>query len=262
VASREAAPDGWLRVWRPRPEARLRLLCLPPAGAAAALYQPWTGSLPPYVELAAVEPPGRGSRYGEPYPTSFRQIVDPVLDALSLLPPKPVAVYGHSMGAIAALEIARALRDGGRPPVALLVSARNAPAARGADEETWPDLDDAQLSTLLRNLGGLDAEALDDPRLMATVLPVVRADIAVLAAYRYAPAPPLECPVRAYAGTGDTGTTPAGLALWRRENPADFRLHRVPGGHFFFRGHEAHFIARLMTDLTPVAAGARGPAWR
>ncbi|GHF65610.1 thioesterase [Streptomyces mashuensis] len=253
---------GWLRVWRPRPAARARLLCLPPAGSPAALYRPWAELIPPSVELAAVEPPGHGTRYGEPFPASFAEVTEAVTSALARLPERPTAVYGHSLGTVPALDIARALDRAGRPPAALLVSSRNAPSAPGGPPAAG--LTDRQLLGLLRELSGTDERVLADPGLTQALLPVLRADIALLAAYTYTPGPPLGCPVRVYAGLDDTTTTPAGLAAWRRENPRDFRIHRLPGGHFFFRGRERSFLARLVADIAPPTAAGEGtfPPWQ
>lgn len=249
---------GWLHVWHPRPGARVRMVCLPPAGSSAAFYRPWAALLPPYVELAAVELPGHGGRYGEPFATSFDEIRDGVTAALDELPDRPTAVYGHSMGSVPALHTARALaRRGGPSPVALVVSSRDAPSVAAPERD---DLPDDQLVELLLRLGGMAEQALADRPLMDAVLPVLRADLTLLAGYRYAGGPPLDCPVRVYAGTGDTATTPIGLAAWRRENPRDFRLHRMPGGHFFFRGRERPYLARLAADLTRTALGEPGAA--
>ncbi|QNP68338.1 thioesterase [Streptomyces roseirectus] len=249
---------GWLRVWRPRPSARVRLVCLPPAGGSAAFYQPWAALLPPYVELVAVEPPGHGTRYAEPFATSFDEVRDGVTRAVERLPDRPTAVYGHSMGSVPALEIARALTRGGPPPVALVVSSRDAPSVAAPEQTDLTALEDDALLAVLGGLGGMDERALADRRLMDAVLPVLRADVALLAGYRYRGGPPLECPVRVYAGASDTATTATGLAAWRRENPRDFRLHRLPGGHFFFRGRERPYLARLAADLTRAALGEPG----
>ncbi|MGY3676824.1 thioesterase II family protein [Streptomyces sp. TE33382] len=254
----QASGDGWLRRWRPRSAGRTRLLCLPSAAGSAAMYQPWAELLPPYVELAAVELPGHGSRYGEPFADSFAAVTDAVTAALDRLPDLPTAVYGHSMGAVPALEIARALsQSAGRPPVALLVSSRDAPSVAAGATATGQS--DGELLAALRELGGMDERALADRGLMDAVLPVLRADIALLAAYRYTEGPPLDCPVRVYAGGHDPATTQAGLAAWRRENPGDFRLHRLPGGdHFFFRGRERPYLARLAAELRTLARTSAG----
>jgi surfactin synthase thioesterase subunit len=255
-----AIGGDWLRLWRPRPSARTRLLCLPSAGSSAAMYRPWAELLPPYVELAGVELPGHGSRYGEPFATTVEEVTGAVTAALDRLPDLPTVLYGHSMGSVPALETARALgRRTGRPPVALLVSSRDAPSVpTGA---ACAELTDDRLLAVLGDLGGMDGRALADRGLMDAVLPVLRADIALLTGYRYTESPPLDCPVRVYAGIDDTATTQAGLAAWRRENPQDFRMRRMPGGHFFFHGRERAYLARLAADWTlppkPLRPGAR-----
>ncbi|WP_416973979.1 thioesterase II family protein [Streptomyces sp. 4F14] len=255
MRSRETG-GGPLRVWCLRPAARIRLLCLPPAGGSAAFYRPWAALLPPYAELAAVEPPGHGTRYGEPFAASLDEVHDEVTAALGGLPERPTAVYGHSMGSVSALEIARTLTRDGRPPIALVVSSWDAPTATAVQRD---DLKGDELVDVLRRLGGMDEQALADRPLMEAVLPVLRSDLTLLAGYRYGAGRPLECPVRVYAGAADTSTTPAGLASWRRENPQDFRLHRLPGGHFFFRGRERPYLARLTAEFTQAPSDAARP---
>src|SRR5690242_10574830 len=56
---------GWTVRWQPAPGARLRLFCLPHAGGGAAVYRMWGKELGPEVEVIAIRPPGRESRYLE-----------------------------------------------------------------------------------------------------------------------------------------------------------------------------------------------------
>ena len=84
--------------------------------------------LPADVEACPVQLPGRGSRFRE---APFRKVADlvPAL-AEGLLPllDLPFALFGHSMGAVVAFELARELRRRrGREPVLLGVSGRHAP---------------------------------------------------------------------------------------------------------------------------------------
>ena len=41
----------WLLRFPPRPDARVRLVCLPGAGSAASMYHPWSALLPEEVEI-------------------------------------------------------------------------------------------------------------------------------------------------------------------------------------------------------------------
>jgi pyochelin biosynthesis protein PchC len=242
---------GWLRRWVPRPGARLRLLCFPCAAGSAVAYRTWAGRLPEHIEVLGVELPGHGDRRGEPLLRSVTDVIDGLLDECCELLRRPVAVHGHSMGALLALEFARGMRRlTGHPPAALLVASCEAPADRGQGGRWVPALANGHARDLLRDLGGIGPQVLSDERMMSELMPVLHADVELMDAYRPGPAAPLRCPVRVYAGTAESGLSPAGLTAWRRENPADFLLSRLPGGHFFLRDNEPLYLARIARDLT------------
>lgn len=239
-----------LQRWLPRRGARLRLLCLPPAGGSAALYRSWADRLPADVELYAVEPPGHGSRYGEPYVTSMAELAAQVATAATELARRPLALFGHSMGALLALEVGRLIRDAtGRPPAALLVASIDAPEPSAADPPDLAALPDDYWRPRMVELGALDPRTTGDPALMEMAMSMFRADLVVMSGYRHQRAQPLRCPVRVYAGTADRTVTGPGLARWRREGPADFQVSRLPGGHMFFRDDPTLLLARLQSDL-------------
>src|SRR5690242_9337026 len=49
--------DGLLRIPHPRNNAEARLVCFPPAGAEAFMYDGWVPFLPESIELCAVQMP-------------------------------------------------------------------------------------------------------------------------------------------------------------------------------------------------------------
>lgn len=246
-----------LQRWSPRPAAPLRLVCLPCAGGSAMFYQRWARRLPGQVELIAAELPGHGRLHREQPVTTMAGLVDRLLAELAPLK-GPLAVYGHSMGALVGLELARAIRRrDGCGPAALLVSSSDSPAA-GTDG--WREVPDEGWEDVVRRLGGADAATLADPHLMELLVSALKSDLVLLDGYAYQADRPLDCPVRVYAGTSDDSVTPAGLAAWRAENPRDFELARLPGGHFFIRESEQMFLARLSHDLSAIRITANGAA--
>src|SRR5918912_669489 len=100
----------WVQVSSPRPDARLRLICLPPAGGGASRYRDWAALLPEDIEVVPVQLPGREGRFTEDPFTSMEQLTGPLLDGLASYLTRPFALFGHSMGAFIAFELARRVR--------------------------------------------------------------------------------------------------------------------------------------------------------
>ncbi|MBW4609133.1 MAG: hypothetical protein KME22_18490 [Hassallia sp. WJT32-NPBG1] len=64
---------------KPNPQAALRLFCFPYAGGSSLIFRDWYDSLPPSVELCAIELPGRGRQMQLP---PFSKI-EPLVDAIA-----------------------------------------------------------------------------------------------------------------------------------------------------------------------------------
>ncbi|GAA2905341.1 thioesterase [Actinoplanes cyaneus] len=208
------------------PDAHRRLICFPHAGGSASFFRDWGRHLPD-TEVLAVRYPGRGERIDEPSPDDIVRLGADVAAAAAELTPLPLTLFGHSLGAVVALEAARALLEHGVTPAHLVVSgSRNAPLPPPAPD----DADDEDTALRLAALGGTDAAALDDPFFQELVLPYVRSDGAMFHAYRHRRAPVLPCPVTAIVGDADTD---ADRRPWPELTEAGFREHVVPGHHFY-----------------------------
>ncbi|MEV0407203.1 alpha/beta fold hydrolase [Actinoallomurus sp. NPDC050550] len=232
---------------RPRPGAAVRLLCFPHAGGGAAAYADWPDGLGPDIEVCAVQLPGREARIGLSPFQNVEELVAALEASVGAELDRPFALFGHSMGALAAFEFARRLREGGRPmPVHLFVSARPAPHLPPPRSGAHL-LSDDRLLERVRELGGTPPEVLADARLMRLVLPVLRADFAVNDGYLHRPGQPLDCPVSALGGRADAEISPAALAGWRTHTTGSFRMRLFEGGHFYLRD-EPEAVLRLVRD--------------
>ncbi|MFI9362722.1 thioesterase II family protein [Kitasatospora sp. NPDC053057] len=238
----------WLRRPRPRPNAALRLVCLPHAGGSPGLYRTWAALFPPEVELLLVCPPGREDRLDDPLPADLSALVGGLAAALAPLLDRPWAVFGHSMGASVGHELGLELaRRGCRPPRHLFVSAREAPQYhRGG---TTHLLDDDALCAELVRLGGTDAALLAMPELRRLVLPVVRGDYRLIETYQPRPAGLLSCPVTALIGTEDTELTVEEADGWREWTSGPFRRLAFPGGHFYLSEHPQEVVGAVRRQL-------------
>jgi medium-chain acyl-[acyl-carrier-protein] hydrolase len=237
---------------------RLQLICFPFAGGGPAAFSTWPGLLPPDVDVLCVQPPGRGERLAEPPLRRLDDLVDDLVDALLRADPTaaPTVFFGHSLGAVAAFEVARSLRRRGHPsPDRLLVSGAAAPQTPNTAQVHR--MSDEDLLEHTRALGGTPDELLRDPKLRAVVLPALRADFAMHETYRYRPEPPLDCPVTAFAGTDDAEVPPTEAALWRTQTTAGFDLHPLPGGHFFLHSARAALLGLIAEALAPLRGAYR-----
>nr|QEO74499.1 thioesterase [uncultured bacterium] len=245
----------WLVPLGSSPRARLRLFCFPYAGGGAHIFHQWPRRLPD-VEVYAVQPPGRGVRMSERPLTSLGELVAAAAPALLPFMDRPFAFYGHSMGALLGYELARRLREEGRPePSYLFVSGCRAPQSADARDVTY-DLPDAEFVEVLRRLKGTPAEVLEHEELLRLLLPLLRADFAVTQTYRYSEGPPLGCPITAVGGLQDEEVTREHLPPWREMTTGAFSLHMLPGDHFFLHTSQDMLLEIINRQLARLRDGA------
>lgn len=236
-----------------RPEAKLRLFCLPPAGAGASTYRGWDAATPAELQVVPVQLPGREERSAE---APFRR-VELLLDALeaglgSELC-RPYALFGHSLGAVLAFELARRGQERGEPPVHLFVSGRPAPGTRPPGSPPHRPAGEALAGSLqaLRNHLQQDAAGAD---LQELLLPTVEADLELSRSYRWVEAPPLDCPLTALGGLADPGAPRADLEAWRRHTRGRFKVRMLPGDHFLLGCRGEAVLEAVTRDLWPYLA--------
>src|SRR5215213_404261 len=196
---------------RPNPRAQLRLFCFHHAGGSTTLFHHWRDRLPDHVELWVVRLPGRGDRVAEAPFKRIAPVVQEVTDAIVPYLKEPFALYGHSMGAAIAFETARLVRRRhGAQPTRLLVSSCQAPQGLHFALPTY-DLPDNEFIEKLRELNTTPQPLFDEPRLLLTMLPMIRADVELLQTYEYLADAPLDCPITVFGGLQDHVVKLAGL---------------------------------------------------
>jgi pyochelin biosynthetic protein PchC len=249
-------PDRWLLRFRPVPGAQSRLVCFPHAGGTAAFYRPWLELLPPQLELAAVKYPGGLDRPAEEGMTDIAAMADEIGKAISAVPGPAVALFGHSLGAIVAYEVARRLdsASAGPPLRRLIVSGRPGPGH--LDRRSRHLADDGALCAELRELGGTPAAALEHPELRELVLYALRIDYRMAESYRPRPGPPLACPVTAMSADDDPEAPPPLVRDWARTTTGAFTVRTFRGGgHFYLIRRRTAVVAEVLRPTLPDGAG-------
>jgi medium-chain acyl-[acyl-carrier-protein] hydrolase len=221
----------------------------------------WGRETPCSIEVCAVQLPGREGRLKERPYTEVTELIDATFEGLQpYLDDVPFALFGHSMGALLAFELARRIRRAGGPaPVRLFVSGHRAPELPRRHPAIAHLRDPEFITEICRRYGGVPDEVLRQPELLALFLPCLRADMTLIEHYQYVDAAPLECPLSAYGGREDLEATEAQLSRWRAQTRSSFTLRQFGGTHFYIRDARKELIAAVCRDLVDLGAPALGP---
>jgi pyochelin biosynthesis protein PchC len=235
------------RVYRPRPSARLRLVCFPHAGGSASFYHRWVQHLPDWIELVIARYPGREDRLGEEQYDSLELLADELATALGPAVDRPTALFGHSMGAAVAYEVTRRLENRGTRLARLIVSAHPAPHRQRRNEVHLRD--DAGLIADVVGLNAASAARFEDEDLRQLVLPTIRADYRLIETYRPDAPGMVRTPIGAVINRDDGEVTWDEAQGWQDCTTAEFELKQLPGGHFYLVDREPDFVRWLVTAL-------------
>ena len=242
----------WIHNYDDGPSVRCRLFCLPHAGGNASVYRPWQGPLGRAgIQVCPVELPGRLARSREPSFTALEPLVETLGEILAPALSRPFALFGYSMGAVVAFELARQLRRNWLPaPELLVVGARQAPQLPPRATRSSELSDDELLARVGLLYGALPGPVLEDLTFRRLIAAILRNDLGLLDRYRYLPEAPLETPIVALGGREDATVGVDQLAAWGTQTKS-FRMVLFDGGHFFINGFGTEIIEELCRSIGP-----------
>ncbi|UVL86287.1 alpha/beta fold hydrolase [Pseudomonas sp. B21-028] len=236
--------DLWLRALRQGTQARVRLVCLPHAGGSASFFRPWLAHLPGDIDLLAVQYPGREERFKEPHITCLSALADAVAQALMALPARPSLLFGHSMGAAIAYEVALRLETAGRRAAHVFVSAHPPPHRQPAS-----DLHRQDDATLIADILRQDADAAGlwaDPQLRTLFLPTLRSDYQAIETWRPKRLQPLASPIDVLLAEGDEEVSLGQAQAWADLTCHTPNIRLFDGDHFYLKQQPRHVISHLL----------------
>ncbi|GHJ48835.1 thioesterase [Catellatospora sp. TT07R-123] len=241
---------GWWVALRPAATAypRQRLLVLPHSGAGPNSYRPLLTGLPDDVEVRGLNLPGRERRLGE---RPGCTVADVVASLGELADDVPSAVFGHSLGALLGVWVAREL---GSRCTALIVSGQ-VPGVRPRFRHRAPT--EAEMIGLLE-LGDVPLPAaLYRPRWRRVLLGTLSADLRLGAEATEFTGVRLDVPLTVLMGAEDRMVDHALVPWWAEHTSAECDVHVLPGGHFAVLAPENRdAVAELLGIRTGVPAPA------
>jgi medium-chain acyl-[acyl-carrier-protein] hydrolase len=252
-----SAPASWLLPLSKGINPALRMFCFPYAGGGAQMFSGWPAQLPKDIEIFGVQPPGRGSRIGEPFIRKMSVMAEEVVQAILPLLNRPFIFFGHSLGALLSFEVTHRLQAvRARMPVHLFISGVGAPHLPPIAAPIY-QLPDDEFMQKLREYNGTPPEVFDNVELLQFLLPILRADFEVADTYRCKSRVPIGSPITVLAGSDDRETPPDYVQAWRQHTSAVFRSEMFPGGHFFFQTCSDSFFRSLCSYVDQVTTNCR-----
>ncbi len=243
--------SAWLHRPDPQPAPRHRLFCLPFAGGGIGIYRTWPGAAPEGLEVVMVQLPGRERRIREEAYRNMDALVSDLWPAVEPLTDVPFSIFGHSMGAAIAHELARKAAAASASPELLFLSSRRAPSVPPPHPPMYM-LPDAVFTERLQELYGPFPDALKrHPGLLKTFLPTMKADLELLDTFEPSNARDLDCSLVTIAAQADHAVLPETVLPWSQVTMADTEHIVVPGGHFHVRDHHTA-RDKVMDILTEV----------
>ncbi|WP_410602544.1 thioesterase II family protein [Amycolatopsis sp. lyj-90] len=237
--------SAWIKQFHPKGDAEDLVVCFPHAAGSAGYYFPLSAAMPPSIDMLTIQYPGRQDRRDEPLIDSVDELADQIAEVVMGWSHKPMTLFGHSMGASVAFEVALRLETKGITLTSLVVSGRRAPSTRRVERSHLGS--DTMLIADLRKLGGMPEQLLDDEEFVRMLLPVLRNDLRAAETYEPQSGGGLRSPILALAGDSDPKVSVHEVKAWETHTRGSFEFRMMPGGHFP-SGDEHVAIAGLISE--------------
>jgi medium-chain acyl-[acyl-carrier-protein] hydrolase len=244
--------SNWFSIPYPKPNAKLRLICLPYAGGNAAIYHQWSNKIINDIELISLQPPGRSYRLQETPFNDMEKLIDDLMQVLPSILDKPYVIFGHSLGSRIGFELIHRCQSLGlRLPDHFIASGSRGPQVPCLEEQSY-HLPDDQFILKLKEMDGTPEELLNSKELMALLLPMIKADFQIAETYRFSGNLLLDIPISVFGGTDDDKVNYQNLEAWQQYFSQPTNITLFSGGHFFINSHQTEVVDLVNTVLARV----------
>ena len=210
----------------------MQLFCLPPAGSGANTYLPWKQTPTDGLSIEAISLPGRESRISESIPETLEDLASLLCHEIIPAIRGPYCLFGYSMGALLAYEIAIKLQSHQyRLPEKFFALAASAPQCDRAQQPLIHELTSEAFNQQLSELGGTPSEVLASPELMELFEPILRQDFKLCETYQASGQQKLDCPIFIFEAKDDSLVPAEHSAPWQDLSLAYSKRYQLPGGH-------------------------------
>ncbi|MBO0997903.1 thioesterase [Bacillus sp. SD075] len=216
------------------------LFCFPYAGGSASFYREWKFD-DDMIKVVPLEYPGHGSKYSEPLFDHMADLADLLIEEMEtkhqMNSLENISLFGHSMGAIVAYEIAAKLEERyGNEVEHLFISSKSSPDYK-VDQIDCSNTE--HLKQSLEKIGGTNKELLETEDFMNIFLPIIQSDLNVLANYHQEKKRKKKVRNKAVLLLGSDDTvTKESIESWNEYIEHIEGLHILKGDHFYINQNQ------------------------
>ena len=227
--------NSWFIPIRVSSDSNLNLFFFHFSGGSASYFRKWENDLFKQVNIFALQMPGREGRFDEQFILSMDDLIPIVYDAFPKNLSSPSILFGHSLGALIAFELARVININTNTNVDLrriIVSACQAPDIP-LTRKLMHNLSYNDLLYEIKKYNGIPEELFEEKEfLFDVVLPILRADFTISDLYKYKPGAKIKSKITAIGGREDNTFEISNMLKWDKHTD-NFDHKYFDGDHFF-----------------------------
>ncbi|KGJ86784.1 thioesterase II family protein [Colwellia psychrerythraea] len=216
-------------------DEKTTLICLPFAGAGTSFFNEWI-ELSDNITIEAIGLPGREKRFIEPVYTDVRLAAEGICRELlsnnDIDLDNPIVLFGHSLGAVLAFEVAQCLLKLNFPLMSLIVSGSPDPWTPRTQKATGLD-DDAFIEKVFE-FSEYKHEALENEMMRELIMPALRADVEMHESYIAEKNACIDVPIVVLRGDKDNLVSSEQVQNWRHATSQSIEYKEMNGAHMFF----------------------------
>ncbi|MEX6016696.1 thioesterase II family protein [Providencia vermicola] len=211
-------------------------VCFPSAGGNAAMYNKWNDITPDWLNICPVEYPGHGSRLKEALVNDPEIIIDEITNGIINKCDKKIAVFGHSVGSIIALQVVKQLQkqNHDNPLELIILSGRPETSMLSRRPKGYHLLPKEEFLKVISVYEGIPEELINNPEILDFFLPILRNDFQLNDKLSDVPPISIDIPVMAFYGERDSEIiNHDAINKWATYTTEWLGSYTFPGGHFY-----------------------------
>ena len=239
---------------------------IPFAGGSGLSFETLRRAVGTYMPVIGVTYTGRYQKNVTQAPGTVDAMANEVIALIDSLAASEVIIFGYSLGAIVAYEVARRQHEFGPRLIKLVVAACRAPRVFSCAQVTLDDTEEVFIQTVSR-FGAIPDFMLKHSAAKNRMLPSLIKDFQAAALYRHVPGAPLDVPMMVLGGSEDPFAPVQDVMAWKEHSHNFVCLEFFEGNHFFLTQH-IPAITKMITEpvnpavLLPVSSRYLDPSAR